>query len=63
MTIEIGTWAIPAAVNVVWLTLMVISFLTEDNGWFSGVVEFVFGLFGTMFIWLVYFAVMYFITV
>jgi hypothetical protein len=59
MTITIGVWAIPVVVNIVWILLMLKSAM-DDHSWFGGFVESILSVIGTLFIWLVFFAVMYF---
>jgi hypothetical protein len=60
MIITIGVWVIPVVVNVVWILLMVRSVMECSSGWFTGLAEMIFGTIGTLIIWLVFFAVMYF---
>lgn len=61
MTIAIGVWVIPAILNLLLIVWMVIA-AGSSGGWFAGLFEFIFAIIGTLFIWLIYFATMYFIS-
>jgi choline-glycine betaine transporter len=59
MTITIGVWLIPTILNVLLIVWMIIA-AGSSSGWFAGLFEFIFTIIGSLFIWLVYFAVLYF---
>lgn len=61
MTITLGLWTIPTALNLILIVWMVLA-AGSSHGWFAGLFEFIFAVIGTLFIWLIYFATMYFIS-
>lgn len=60
MTITISFWAIPIILNILLLIWAFWS-LVNDSTWWAGLFQVVTAVVGTLFIWLVYFATMYFV--
>jgi hypothetical protein len=61
MTITSSPVVIPIVAQVLLIIACFLSLSRNNSGYFVGVIELLYGTFGTMFIWLVFFMVMYFL--